>query len=42
MSTENPAFQVSDNEWVHAMRSLMQVYDQLKHDQCVSVPTAAL
>ena len=42
LSTENPAFRVSDNEWVHAMRSLMQVYDQAKHDKCVSVQTAAL
>ena len=35
-------FQVKCHEWVHALRSLMQVYDQAKHYQRVSVQTAAL
>ena len=42
LSTENPTFRVSEHDWVHALRSLMQVYDQAKHDKCVSVQTAAL
>ncbi len=35
-------FRVKYHEWVHALRSLMQVYDQAKHYQRVSVQTAAL
>ena len=42
LSTENPPFWVNYHAWVHALRSLMQVYDQVKHDQRVSVQTAAL
>ena len=42
LSTENPAFRVNHHEWVHAWRALMHVCDISKHDQRMSVQTAAL
>ena len=41
LSRDSAPIRVSHHEWVHALRSLMQVYDQAKHVQCVSVQTAA-
>ena len=42
LSTEMSPFQLKYHDWVHALRALMHVCDISKHDQRVSVQTAAL
>ena len=42
LSRESGGNRLNHNQWVHALRALMHVCDIYKHDQRVSVQTAAL